>query len=53
MTNFGDEAFLQLLENVEVVEFREAMSEKTTEPIDVAFPPAMVGPALYICLIHG
>ncbi|OVE73634.1 hypothetical protein BVX94_03255 [bacterium B17] len=36
MTNFG-EPFLQLLEHVEPVEFREAMSEKTTEPIDVAF----------------
>lgn len=36
MTNFG-EPFLQLLEHVEPVEFREAMSEKTTGPIDVAF----------------
>ena len=36
MTNFG-EPFLQLLEHIEVVEFRETMSEKTTEPIDVAF----------------
>jgi coenzyme F420-reducing hydrogenase gamma subunit len=37
MTNFGDEAFLGLLEHIEVVEFREAMSEKTTETIDIAF----------------
>ncbi|MBU1241160.1 hypothetical protein KKF84_13745 [Myxococcota bacterium] len=37
MTNFGDAAFLELLNHVEVVEFREAMSEKTTEPIDIAF----------------
>ena len=36
MTNFG-EPFVALLEHVEPVEFREAMSEKTTEPIDVAF----------------
>ncbi len=36
LTNFG-EPFVQLLENVEPVEFREAMSEKTTGPIDVAF----------------
>ncbi|MBT3194437.1 MAG: NADH:ubiquinone oxidoreductase [Verrucomicrobia bacterium] len=36
LTNYG-EPFVQLLENVEPVEFREAMSEKTTEPIDVAF----------------
>jgi sulfhydrogenase subunit delta len=35
-TNYGDKAFLELLNHVEVVEFREAMSEKTTEPIDVA-----------------
>lgn len=36
-TNYGDEAFLELIKHVDVVEFREAMSEKTTEPIDVAF----------------
>jgi sulfhydrogenase subunit delta len=36
-TNYGDAAFLELLNHVEVVEFREAMSEKTTEPIDIAF----------------
>ncbi len=37
MTNFGDSAFLELLNHVEVVEFREAMTETTTEPIDIAF----------------
>jgi coenzyme F420-reducing hydrogenase gamma subunit len=36
MTNFGDAAFLELLNHVEIVEFREAMSEKTKDPIDVA-----------------
>jgi sulfhydrogenase subunit delta len=36
-TNYGDLAFLELLKHVDVVEFREAMSEKTTEPIDIAF----------------
>ncbi|MBL7076361.1 MAG: hypothetical protein ISS31_02715 [Kiritimatiellae bacterium] len=36
LTNYG-EPFVELLEHVEPVEFREAMSEKTTEPIDVAF----------------
>jgi coenzyme F420-reducing hydrogenase gamma subunit len=36
-TNYGDKAFLELLNHVEVVEFREAMSEKTAEPIDIAF----------------
>jgi len=36
LTNFG-EPFVELLEHVEPVEFREAMSETTTEPIDVAF----------------
>jgi sulfhydrogenase subunit delta len=35
-TNYGDAAFLELLKHVEVVEFREAMSEKTTDPIDIA-----------------
>ncbi len=35
-TNYGDEAFLELLRHVDVVEFREAMSEKTTERIDIA-----------------
>ncbi|MEN8254160.1 MAG: hypothetical protein ABFR33_01710 [Verrucomicrobiota bacterium] len=36
LTNYG-EPFVELLEHVEPVEFREAMSEKTTEKIDVAF----------------
>ena len=35
-TNYGDAAFVELLNHVDVVEFREAMSEKTTEPIDIA-----------------
>ncbi len=35
-TNYGDKAFLELLNHVDVVEFREAMSETTTEPIDIA-----------------
>jgi coenzyme F420-reducing hydrogenase gamma subunit len=37
MTNYGDAAFLEFINHVDIVEFREAMSEKTTEPIDVAF----------------
>ncbi len=36
VTNFGQEIFLGLLDHIEVVEFREAMTEKTTEPIDIA-----------------
>ncbi len=36
LTNIG-EPFLELLEYIEPVEFREVMSEKTTEKIDVAF----------------
>ena len=36
-TNYGDEAFLELIKHVDVVEFREAMTETTTEPIDIAF----------------
>jgi coenzyme F420-reducing hydrogenase gamma subunit len=36
MTNFGDVAFLELLKHVDIVEFREAISERTTEPIDIA-----------------
>jgi coenzyme F420-reducing hydrogenase gamma subunit len=35
-TNYGDAATLELLKHVEIVEFREAMSEKTTRPIDIA-----------------
>ena len=36
-TNYGGPAFLELIKHVDVVEFREAMSEKTTQPIDIAF----------------
>lgn len=36
LTNYGL-PFVELLEHIEPVEFREAMSEKTTEPIDIAF----------------
>ncbi len=36
ITNFG-EPFLELLNHIEAVEFREAMSEKTTERINVSF----------------
>ena len=36
LTNYGDEAFLELLQHIEIVEFREVMSEKTCEPIDIA-----------------
>jgi sulfhydrogenase subunit delta len=35
-TNYGDAAFLELLNHVDVVEFREAMSEKAMEAIDIA-----------------
>lgn len=35
-TNFGDEATLELLKHVDIVEFREAMTETTTERIDIA-----------------
>ncbi|HET6495596.1 MAG TPA: hypothetical protein VFH61_09560 [Thermoleophilia bacterium] len=37
MTNYGAEPFLELLNHVEIVEFREAMTETTTEPIGIAF----------------
>ncbi|MFA5138486.1 MAG: NADH:ubiquinone oxidoreductase [Elusimicrobiota bacterium] len=37
LTNYGDAAFLELLKHVDIVEFREAMSEKTKDPIDIAF----------------
>ncbi|OFZ69742.1 MAG: hypothetical protein A3K03_03675 [Bdellovibrionales bacterium RIFOXYD1_FULL_44_7] len=37
VTNFGQDAFLGLLDHIEVVEFREAMSEKTKDRIDVSF----------------
>lgn len=36
-TNYGDEAFLELLNHVDIVEFREAMSEQAMEAIDIAF----------------
>jgi sulfhydrogenase subunit delta len=36
-TNYGDAVFLELLNHVDVVEFREAMSEKAMEAIDIAF----------------
>lgn len=37
LTNLGAPAFLGLLDHIEFVEFREAMSEKTKNPIDIAF----------------
>lgn len=36
-TNYGDEAILELLNHVDIVEFREAMTETTSDPIDIAF----------------
>ncbi len=36
LTNYGL-PFVELLEHIEPVEFREAMSEKTTEQIDISF----------------
>ena len=36
LTNFG-EPFFELLNFIEPVEFREVMSEKTTEQIDISF----------------
>jgi sulfhydrogenase subunit delta len=35
-TNYGDAATLELLKHVDVVEFREAMTETTTQRIDIA-----------------
>jgi len=35
-TNFGDEATLELLNHVDIVEFREAMTETTDKRIDIA-----------------
>jgi sulfhydrogenase subunit delta len=35
-TNYGDEATLELLRHLDIVEFREAMTETTTERIDIA-----------------
>jgi coenzyme F420-reducing hydrogenase gamma subunit len=37
VTNLGQTAFLGLLDHIEVVEFREAMSEKCNQQIDVSF----------------
>jgi len=37
LTNLGEEVFVGLLDHVEFVEFREAMSEKAVGQIDVAF----------------
>lgn len=37
LTNLGEATFMGLLDHVEVVEFRELMKERTTEPIDIAF----------------
>lgn len=37
LTNLGAPVFTGLLEHVEFVEFREAMTEKTIQPIDIAF----------------
>ena len=37
LTNLGQDVFLGLLDHIEIVEFREAMSEKTTQPIDISF----------------
>jgi sulfhydrogenase subunit delta len=35
-TNYGDEATLELLKHLDIVEFREAMTETTTQRIDFA-----------------
>jgi len=35
-TNYGDEATLELLKHVDIVEFREAMTETTDQRIDIA-----------------
>jgi sulfhydrogenase subunit delta len=35
-TNYGDDAILELLNHVDIVEFREAMSEKSADRIDIA-----------------
>ncbi len=37
VTNLGEPVFMGLLDHIEVVEFREAMSEQTKEQIDVSF----------------
>ncbi len=36
-TNYGDGAILELLNHIDIVEFREAMTETTTGRIDIAF----------------
>jgi sulfhydrogenase subunit delta len=36
-TNYGDDAILELLNHVDIVEFREAMTETTSGRIDIAF----------------
>lgn len=36
LTNVGESTFMGLLEHIQPVEFREVMSERTTEPIDIA-----------------
>ncbi len=36
LTNYGDAAFLELLNHIDIVEFREVMSEKT-DKLDIAF----------------
>lgn len=37
LTNLSEPIFLGILDHIEIVEFREAMSEKATQPIDIAF----------------
>ena len=37
LTNLGAPLFTGLLDHIEFVEFREAMSERTDQPIDIAF----------------
>lgn len=37
LTNYGDAAMLELLSHIDIVEFREAMTETTDAKIDIAF----------------
>lgn len=37
LTNYGDAAMLELLNHIDIVEFREAMTETTDSKIDIAF----------------
>ncbi|MCM2323473.1 MAG: NADH:ubiquinone oxidoreductase [Oligoflexia bacterium] len=37
LTNLGEKAFMGLLDHIEIVEFREAMSEKAQGRIDISF----------------